>query len=43
MNFTFGITTMYEDQNRINQVINSIRDLNIPKYEIIVIGYREGG
>lgn len=43
MNFTFGITTMYDDQNRINQVIKSIRDLNIPKYEIIVIGYKEGG
>lgn len=38
MEFTFGITTCYDDLGRLSQVIDSIRDLNIPKYEILVMG-----
>jgi hypothetical protein len=41
MNFTFGITTDYKDLNRLNRVTNSIRDLNIPEYEILVIGNKD--
>ena len=38
MNFTFGIITHDECQNNINAIITSIRNLNIPNYEIIVVG-----
>lgn len=38
MNFTFGITTDYSNQEQINQVISSIRSLQIPNYEILIIG-----
>ena len=39
MNFTFGIITYQKDpQNTLNLIINSIKDLNIPNYEIIIIG-----
>lgn len=38
MNFTFGIATDYSDQNRLNEIISSIRSLQIPKYEILIIG-----
>lgn len=41
MNFTFAITTDYKDINRLNAVIDSIRDMNIPKYEILVIGDKD--
>jgi hypothetical protein len=41
MNFTFGITTDYKDLNRLNRVMDSIRDLNIPQYEILVIGSKD--
>ena len=39
MKFTFGITTMYQDLNRLDSVIQSIRNLNIPEFEIIVAGH----
>ena len=46
MNFSFCVTTDYSDINRLNEVINSIHDLNIPFYEINVIGgkdsYKDG-
>lgn len=38
MNFTFAITTDYSDENRLNQIVKSIRNLKIPKYEILMIG-----
>jgi hypothetical protein len=38
MNFSFGITTDYSDQNRLNEIISSIRSLQIPNYEILIIG-----
>ena len=39
MNFTFGIVTSQNDVlNTLAPIINSIRDLNIPNYEIIIIG-----
>jgi hypothetical protein len=39
MNFTFGIITYQKDpQNTLSLIINSIKDLNIPNYEIIIIG-----
>jgi hypothetical protein len=41
MNFTFGITTDYKNIVQLNEVINSIRDLNIPEYEILVIGNKD--
>lgn len=41
MNFSFCITTDYSDINRLNSVLESIHDLNIPWYEINVIGGRD--
>ena len=38
MNFTFGITTAYDDLQRLSDIIDSIRNLKIPNYEIIVLG-----
>ena len=39
MNFTFGIVTSQNDVlNTLSPIINSIRDLNIPNHEIIIIG-----
>lgn len=40
MNFTFGISTVNNERDRLNRIITSIHNLNIPedKYEIIVIG-----
>ena len=38
MNITFGITTDYSDMKRLDEVINSINFLNIPNYEILIIG-----
>ena len=38
MNFTFGIVTSGNDDNSIQLVINSIEQLNIPEYEIIIVG-----
>jgi glycosyltransferase involved in cell wall biosynthesis len=36
--FTFGIITVYEDKARLQEIILSIRNLNIPDYEIIFVG-----
>lgn len=38
MNFTFGIITNGTEDNRINQIIDSIEKQNIPNYEIIIVG-----
>jgi len=38
MNFSFGITTDYSDLNRLNEIKESIRGLQIPNYEILIIG-----
>lgn len=38
MNFTFGIVTSGNDDNSVQLVINSIEQLNIPEYEIIIVG-----
>jgi hypothetical protein len=38
MNFTFGIVTSGNDDNSVNLVIDSIEQLNIPEYEVIVVG-----
>jgi hypothetical protein len=38
MNITFGICTTYEDIPRLNEVISSIKTLNAPNAEIIVVG-----
>lgn len=38
MNWTFGIITHEPTQHHLDAVLNSICDLNIPKYEIIVVG-----
>ena len=37
MNFTFGILTKYENENQLQEVIDSIHALKIPEYEILVI------
>lgn len=37
MNFTFGITTDYSCPERIAEIVQSIRDLQIPNYEILII------
>ena len=41
MNFTFGICTDHKNKDRILLAINSIINLNIKNYEIIVIGGTE--
>ena len=38
MNFTFGIVTGGNNENAINQIIDSIEKQNIPNYEIIIVG-----
>lgn len=38
MNFSFCITTTYDDPEKITDVIQSIRDLKMPEYEILFIG-----
>lgn len=38
MNFSFGIVTSKATQNYIDTIINSIIKLNIPEYEIIIVG-----
>jgi hypothetical protein len=38
MNFTFGIITAYDDLQRLSDIIDSIRELKIPNYEILVMG-----
>ena len=36
--FTFGIITVYENKQRLQEIIESIRNLNIPEYEILFVG-----
>jgi hypothetical protein len=36
--WTFGIVTGFEDQQRLNEILESIRALSIPEYEILLIG-----
>jgi hypothetical protein len=36
--FTFGIITVYEDKDRLQEIVSSIRNLNIPEYEILFVG-----
>jgi hypothetical protein len=38
MEFTFGIITSGHSQHKISKIIDSIRALNIPTFEIIVVG-----
>jgi hypothetical protein len=38
MDFTFGITTDYKTPDRLLDTIRSIKSLNIPNYEILLIG-----
>jgi hypothetical protein len=38
MNFTFGIITDGNNNHYLNSVIDSIEKLNIPEYEIIIVG-----
>jgi hypothetical protein len=36
--WTFGIVTGFEDHQRLNEILESIRALSIPEYEILLIG-----
>ena len=36
--WTFGIITTYQDKDRLLHIIKSIRDLNVPEYEILFVG-----
>ena len=36
--WTFGIITVYEDKQRLQEIIESIRNLNVPEYEILFVG-----
>jgi hypothetical protein len=36
--WTFGVITVYEDKQRLQEIIDSIRNLNIPEYEILFVG-----
>lgn len=36
--FTFGMITVYEDKDRLQEIIQSIRNLNVPEYEILFVG-----
>jgi len=38
MNFTFGIITSEPESSRVDTIIKSIEDENIPNYEIIIVG-----
>jgi hypothetical protein len=42
MNFTFGIVTDYSNANRIQEIVSSIRTLQIPKYEILIVSGKRG-
>ena len=45
MNFTFGILTKYDDEEKLKEVIDSIHNLNIPEnggdYQVLVIGEKK--
>lgn len=36
--WTFGIITVYEDKDRLLEIISSIRALGVPEYEIVFVG-----
>ena len=36
--WTFGIVTGFEDHQRLAEIIDSIKNLSIPEYEILLIG-----
>jgi hypothetical protein len=36
--WTFGIITVYEDKERLEEIFESIRRMNIPEYEILLVG-----
>lgn len=36
--WTFGIITVYEDVDRLQNILTSIRNLQIPEYEILLVG-----
>lgn len=38
MNFTFAITTDYSNEGRLDEIVQSIRNLHIPHYEVLIIG-----
>lgn len=38
IDWTFGIITVYEDKSRLLEIIESIRSLGVPKYEILFVG-----
>ena len=38
IDFTFGIITIYEDKQRLNDIINNIRNLRVPNFEILIVG-----
>ena len=38
MRYTFGITTDYKNKDQLFEVFESIENLNIPEYEILVVG-----
>lgn len=38
MEFTFGITTGGLQEDNLNKIIDSIEVINIPKYEVIIVG-----
>jgi hypothetical protein len=38
ISWTFGIITVYEDNARLLEILSSIRQLNIPEYEILLVG-----
>ena len=38
MNYSFAITTDYKNKEQLKQVVESIRSLNIPNYEILIVG-----
>ncbi len=43
MKLTFGICSTYENIPQLSEVVESIRALNIPKYEILIAGVKPHG
>lgn len=40
--WTFGIVTGYQDKNRLTEILDNIQSLEIPQYEVLVIGGDKG-
>jgi hypothetical protein len=36
--FTFGIITVYEDKQRLSEMVENIRNLQVPNFEILIVG-----